>query len=135
MRYLKTHESYNDNINYDIITDYIKDICLELSDDNFNIEVVEPNYKNLMRLQICIILSHDKIKADLFKLGDIKDTILRIGDYLNQYGFIISEIVSLADILDNGIHKQFKPSLSFSVEEWDDNLDVLLLHIYYDIKS
>ena len=135
MKYLKEYESYNDNINYDIITDYIKDICLELSDDNFNIEVVEPNYKNLMRLQICIILSHDKIKADLFKLGDIKDTILRIGDYLNQYGFIISEIVSLADILDNGIHKQFKPSLSFSVEEWDDNLDVLLLHIYYDIKS
>jgi hypothetical protein len=135
MKYLKKYESYNDNINYDIITDYIKDICLELSDDNFNIEVVEPNYKNLMRLQICIILSHDKIKADLFKLGDIKDTILRIGDYLNQYGFIISEIVSLADILDNGIHKQFKPSLSFSVEEWDDNLDVLLLHIYYDIKS
>jgi hypothetical protein len=135
MKYLKKYESYSDNINYDIITDYIKDICLELSDDNFNIEVVEPNYKNLMRLQICIILSHDKIKADLFKLGDIKDTILRIGDYLNQYGFIISEIVSLADILDNGIHKQFKPSLSFSVEEWDDNLDVLLLHIYYDIKS
>jgi hypothetical protein len=39
MRYLKTYESYNDNINYDIIIDDIKDICLELSDDGFSIEV------------------------------------------------------------------------------------------------
>jgi hypothetical protein len=132
MRYLKTHESYNDNINYDIIIDDIKDICLELSDDGFSIEIFEPNYKSLMRLHINIILSPSREKADLFKLGGIKDTILRICDYLNQYEFIISEIDSMGPVPDK--YGNFnKIDLGFNVEEWDNNQEIILLNIYYDI--
>jgi len=132
MKYLKKY----DNINYGIIIDDIKDICLELSDDGFNVVVVEPNYKNLNRLQVSIILSHNMEKADLFKLDDVKDTILRIGDYLNKYKFIISEIDSLAWIRKDGsIRQPSKLDLSFDIEEWDNDQEVMLVNIYYDIKS
>ena len=135
MIYLKTYESYND-INYDIIIDDIKDICLELSDDGFNIVIVEPNYKNLNRLQVSIILSHNMEKADLFELGDVKDTILRIGDYLNKYKFIISEIDSLAWIKKDGsIRQPSKLDLSFNIEEWDNDQEAMLVNIYYDINE
>jgi hypothetical protein len=135
MIYLKTYESYND-INYDIIIDDIKDICLELSDDGFNIVIVEPNYKNLNRLQISIILSRNMEKADLFELGDVKDTILRIGDYLNKYKFIISEIDSLAWIKKDGsIRQPSKLDLSFNIEEWDNDQEAMLVNIYYDINE
>jgi hypothetical protein len=94
VKYLKTYEAYI--YNCDDIIDYLKDIFLELSDDGFNVEVVEPNYKNINRLQVSIILSPDMEKANIFKLGDIKDTLLRANDFLSKQNFIMVEVDSVS---------------------------------------
>ena len=78
MKYLKRFESNEFSISE--IVDTIKDICLELKDDGFEIDVKSPGET---RVKTIII----EIKHKSFTFDKISEVYDRIKDYASQYEF------------------------------------------------
>lgn len=79
MRYIKLFENFNESISEEMIQD-LKDICLELRDEGFRIQIF--NTESSIQIYIDRPIN---IKCIKFRLDEIKEYILRIIDYLKEY--------------------------------------------------
>jgi hypothetical protein len=108
MKYLKTYESYSDSLSE--IIDYIKDICLDLKDDEFDIYVgdgdtyIQNNtwseMKDLYSIQFGDIIS-SRLSIGInrfgglfwsknsrkFNISEVYDTIYTIINYMESNGY------------------------------------------------
>lgn len=78
MKYLKKYKIFENKIQD------IEDILLELSDDNFDVEVIE-TYKKDIKVSICI--PKNETDLECFKFSKIEEYVRRIIEYLKDYKF------------------------------------------------
>lgn len=86
MLHLKTYKIFESNIE-EMILD-VKDICLELQDDGFEVDVETGVYHQGKkgRKDQCILI---KIRKFYFTLKEISEVILRLENWSIQYGYKI----------------------------------------------
>lgn len=80
MKYLKSYKTFESHFKSEFLED-IKDITLELSDDDFEVLVHEVNYAPAYKLGSIKAIAIDLKKNEIFKWQDIKEVIERIEDY------------------------------------------------------
>ena len=107
--------------------DIIKQFILDLTDIGFSIDLYDPNFKNMMRPNLNIIYCPGE-KAESFKLGDVKETISLISNYMKSEEYFIDDIVVHGP--DFRIFR--KIDISKDTNEWDDNQELVQMIIYFD---
>lgn len=126
MKHLKTYRKLFES-SVEEIKEYLKDIALELTDVRFSVEISEPNMKNFFRYNVNII-SGTKGKNVQFKLGDIKDVVCRMKDYMLSINYFIDEV--------DASGPSFKHFRKIEVDKdpykWDEDLELVLINIYFD---
>ena len=125
MKHLKR---FNESNKDPFIQEYLNDIALELSDIGFSVNIQEPNMRNFSRYDINIIYSPGE-SASQFKLGDIKDVVCTMTDYMLSNNYFIDAVdISGPSFKDfRKIEGDFKDP-----HNWDDNQELVLIHIYFD---
>lgn len=141
MIHLKTYQvfesdTYFNSISFDddeldSIKSYLRDIFYELEDDNFDIEIDGPRFKNLYRLNISIIKIVENEKADTYKLGDISEVIHRVYDYLESVGCEIDEV----DSMNTFNVPSKKINVDKDIDKWDLSQELLVTNFYFTKKN
>ncbi len=108
MKHLK---KYNENIN-DISLQDIRDICLELEDEKFIIELNEGKSAAEL-LANAFNISIESGKEKNFKYSEVKEVLLRLKDYLGEKLIFVSALIPLA----NHVYNSFDVIL-FNEEEF-----------------
>lgn len=129
MKYLKTYGLFESKIYTDELIQTVKDIFLELQDDNYRVEVTEPKLNNMMRLNISIISERGE-SAMPFTLGVIKDEVQRMVDYLQELnmGYFLEEVDGSGPTFNNFN----KIELPTDVNQWEDDQHLVILNLYID---
>jgi hypothetical protein len=83
MKYLILYESYSESINTDKVEKDIKDILVELLDNEFDINFLYNNYSD-SELAKNIIIEIDHSAHDWFDLSEIYEDILVVVDYMKE---------------------------------------------------
>ena len=138
MKYLtnyKIFESIEDNIK-----SYLTDICLDLTDIGFEVTI---DYVSLDEMwTINIIYSpklrffgqHSWLQTNNFKLGDVKNTIYTILDYMNSEDYFITLTLGFLKKLntDTGqiLYNQ-RINIPKNVDEWDKDQQLSLIQFYF----
>ena len=125
MIYLKKYKLFESKLYPDEVVQTIKDIFLELQDDNYRVEVTEP--KLYKELNISIISKRGESVVP-FTLGDIKDEVQRMVDYLQELntGYFLEEVDGYGPTFKN-----FKKiELPTNVSQWEDDQQIVLLNLY-----
>ena len=124
MRYLKTKSVFEHSLNtYDESEQWLKDIFLELEDDDYNVSIT--NSKDRFHSSAAMCRTYDVTihREKSFKLSDIFETILTSESYMNADGWIIN-------------HVRFRTTINkwFSLNRSDiqilKNLDILIKEIH-----
>jgi hypothetical protein len=131
MKYLtnyKIFESIEDDIK-----SYLTDICLDLTDIGFEVTI---DYVSLDEMwTINIIYSPNWLQTNNFKLGDVKNTIYTILDYMNSEDYFISLISGFLKKLntDTGqiLYNQ-RINIPKNVDEWDKDQQLSLIQFYFE---
>lgn len=82
MKYLKKFES--NELNLSEVISNIKDICLEIKDVGFNIDIESPGDTRVKTIKIEISL---RTQPKSFAFDQISEVYKRIKDYTSPYGF------------------------------------------------
>lgn len=129
MKHLKTYRLFESKRYPDEVIQTIKDIFLELQDDNYGVGVFEPKLHNMMRLNISIISERGE-SAVPFTLGDIKDEVQRMVDYLQELnaGYFLEEVDGSGPTFKNFN----KIKLPTDVNQWEDDQQLVMLNLYID---
>ena len=138
MKYLtnyKIFESIGDDIK-----SYLTDICLDLTDIGFEVTI---DYVSLDEMwTINIIYSpklrffgqHSWLQTNNFKLGDVKNTIYTILDYMNSEDYFITLTLGFLKKLntDTGqiLYNQ-RINIPKNVDEWDKDQQLSLIQFYF----
>ena len=131
MKYLtnyKIFESIEDNIK-----SYLTDICLDLTDIGFEVTI---DYVSLDEMwTINIIYSPNWLQTNNFKLGDVKNTIYTILDYMNSEDYFITLTSGFLKKLntDTGqiLYNQ-RINIPKNVDEWDKDQQLSLIQFYFE---
>lgn len=107
MKYLKTYSetleetsSYNESIEIkerkleltdDVIANELHDICLELSDEGFDISITKDYYWDVNHITLLTSYRITFKKPNEFIREDIHETLLRMEDYLKSENFRFDE--------------------------------------------
>lgn len=136
MKYLtnyKLFESIEDDIK-----SYLTDICLYLTDIGFEVTIdyVSREFIKLDEMwTINIIYSPNQVQTNNFKLGDVKNTIYTILDYMNSEDYFISLISGFLKKLntDTGqiLYNQ-RINIPKNVDEWDKDQQLSLIQFYFE---
>ena len=131
MKYLtnyKIFESIEDNIK-----SYLTDICLDLTDIGFEVTI---DYVSLDEMwTINIIYSPNWLQTNNFKLGDVKNTIYTILDYMNSEDYFITLTSGFLKKLntDTGqILYNRRINIPKNVDEWDKDQQLSLIQFYFE---
>jgi len=130
MKHLKTYRKLFES-SVEEIKEYLKDIALELTDVRFSVEISEPNMKNFFRYNVNII-SGTKGKNVQFKLGDIKDVVCRMKDYMLSMNYFIEDATILDFQLDASGPSFNHLKVDKDPYKWDEDLELVLINIYFD---
>ena len=130
MKYLtnyKIFESIEDDIK-----SYLTDICLDLTDIGFEVTI---DYVSLDEMwTINIIYSPNWLQTNNFKLGDVKNTIYTILDYMNSEDYFITLTSGFLKKLntDTGqiLYNQ-RINIPKNVDEWDKDQQLSLIQFYF----
>ena len=131
MKYLtnyKIFESIEDDIK-----SYLTDICLDLTDIGFEVTI---DYVSLDEMwTINIIYSPNWLQTNNFKLGDVKNTIYTILDYMNSEDYFITLTSGFLKKLntDTGqiLYNQ-RINIPKNVDEWDKDQQLSLIQFYFE---
>ena len=130
MKYLtnyKIFESIEDDIK-----SYLTDICLDLTDIGFEVTI---DYVSLDEMwTINIIYSPNWLQTNNFKLGDVKNTIYTILDYMNSEDYFITLTSGFLKKLntDTGqILYNRRINIPKNVDEWDKDQQLSLIQFYF----
>lgn len=131
MKYLtnyKIFESIEDDIK-----SYLTDICLDLTDIGFEVTI---DYVSLDEMwTINIIYSPNWLQTNNFKLGDVKNTIYTILDYMNSEDYFITLTSGFLKKLntDTGqILYNRRINIPKNVDEWDKDQQLSLIQFYFE---
>ena len=129
MKHIKTYKLFESKRYPDEVIQTIKDIFIELEDEHFSIEINEPKLNNMMRLNISIISGRGGLDAP-FTLGDIKDEVQRMVDYLQELnaGYFLEEVDGYGPTFKNFN----KIELPTDVNQWEDDQQLVMLNLYID---
>ena len=129
MKHIKTYQLFESKRYPDEVIQTIKDIFIELEDEHFSIEINEPKLNNMMRLNISIISERGGLDAP-FTLGDIKDEVQRMVDYLQELnaGYFLEEVDGYGPTFNNFN----KIELPTDVNQWEDDQQLVMLNLYID---
>ena len=129
MKHIKTYQLFESKRYPDEVIQTIKDIFIELEDEHFSIEINEPKLNNMMRLNISIISERGGLDAP-FTLGDIKDEVQRMVDYLQELntGYFLEEVDGYGPTFKNFN----KIELPTDVNQWEDDQQLVMLNLYID---
>jgi hypothetical protein len=105
----------------------IEQLILDLTDIGFSIDLIDPNLKNMMRPCLNIIYTPSE-KAESFKLGDVKETISLISNYMVSEEYFIDDI----DVHGPNFRNFRRIDISKDTNEWDDNQELVQMIIYFD---
>lgn len=131
MRYLKSYKIFESYFNSSFIED-IKDMTLELSDEDFEVFVHEVDYTSPYKSDSIKAIAVDIKPSVMFRWSDIKDVIERIEEYCwrKDEGYDIDvEVVSEDDFmhLDRFIEiygsEEFESEISLLIYSSKDYLD------------
>jgi|SaaInlV_165m_DNA_1040744.scaffolds.fasta_scaffold03506_5 hypothetical protein len=124
MKYLKTFESIsyvNTDLEYDI-----KDIFLsEVDEDRFDLTLVSPYGKDYL---ICGVslgeVSFEDDEHEGFRLGEIKDFLLRLKDYLDSNNFTYTQLsIIIHDGMDTAtVHNLSEKNID-EINNWYNRID------------
>ncbi len=135
MKYLNTYKKLNESTSDNVIEeiyDNVHDICAELSDEDYNVNVLTTGSIKKVTTRIA------KNSELSFKAKEIIETIIRIQDYLKTVGFHISSIDYFAP---NSVNNNRNDRVSFQSELLDfiNNIEynriVNLLEVWINIKE
>ena len=134
MKYIKTYKLFESVEYYD--KDIIHQLSLDLMDDGFLVDIREPSLNNLMRLEVNIIHSTNQEKAEPYQLGDIKETLSQIVEYMDSEGYFVDQVMGFQQLqltTSGPTFKELRQSkLPQNLNEWDENQQVVSLSIYFD---
>ena len=126
MKYLKTYKIFESVEYYN--KDIIHQLSLDLMDEEFLVDIREPSLYNSMRLEVNIIHSTNQEKAEPYQLGDIKETLSQIVEYMDSEGYFVDQVTASGPNF-----KEFRElKISKNLNEWDENQQVVSLSIYFD---
>ena len=131
MKYLtnyKIFESIEDDIK-----SYLTDICLDLTDIGFEVTI---DYVSLDEMwTINIIYSPNWLQTNNFKLGDVKNTIYTILDYMNSEDYFItltSGFLKKLNTETGQILYNRRINIPKNVDEWDKDQQLSLIQFYFE---
>lgn len=138
MKHIKTYQIFE---SIDTIINDFRDILLELSDDQFNIQVKKGNH-HVYSKQIGVIISKDGGNFDFwtkrnigeltpFMFGEVKEYLLRILDYAKSEGWndFNFDIVTVEKLQSRS--ESFYDAYKTTVKIKDDEI----VHGYYSLKG
>jgi hypothetical protein len=139
MKYLKKYQLF-ESIEDDIKS-YLTDICLDLTDIGFEVTIDYINRPNVYTeceintFVINIIYSPNQLQTTNFKLGDVKNTIYTILDYMNSEDYFITLTSGFLKKLntDTGqiLYNQ-RINIPKNLDEWDKDQQLSLIQFYFE---
>ena len=115
MKHLKTYKLFEDidHTEYESIKDYLKNIFLELEDDEFEIDI-----KGRFRTEEFEEFEVKIKRSKTFLLEEVYDYILTCRSYLNENGFFITDI--RGDVLGD-FNRRERYGLSYDIDLHEKN--------------
>lgn len=129
MKYLNRFNEAQFNASEEEIKSNLQDLCLDLIDEGFSIDIYPPKYKNFYRWNISILFAPNLEVAEDFKLGDITD-LDRVYDYMSDIGYIIDEVDSMEDFVNLK-----KLDLNLDINKWDKSQNCVLINLYFSKQT
>lgn len=133
MKHLKSYKVFEADFfaadNFDEIKSYLEDIFLEITDEGFSVDIVEPNLGNMYRLKISIIRLPGE-NAIPFKLEDIKHCVESIYDYLESLNvnYYLDQIDGSGPSFKN--YREIR--ISKDTNDWDLSQELVMLDLFFD---
>ena len=129
MKYIKPYRIFEADDNFQTV----KDICLDLEDDGYSIDIKKKDGKSNI-----YILTIQKDDDSVFKVSDIDSTLVRIGDYLGEdLMFLYHNGVSYDQKSINYVKIQFYSKVESLFEfaySWNTPIDDKVLHTYVTLS-